>query len=169
MRLDQYKNPIFNSQDVFKFIYQNKIDKLKDIFVDLDSELEQFVTTSELSLSTPPSENKSIKEFDSASQNQWFMPESYATIDIDSYVLSKIDLSNQIEVDRIVEELQEFKKRNMYQLLQWLIYFVDTCTEKNIVWGVGRGSSVSSYVLYLIGVHKINSIKFNLPWTDFLR
>lgn len=169
MRLDQYKNPIFNSQDVFKFIYQNKIDKLKDIFVDLDSELEQFISTSELNLSTPPSENKSIKEFDFASQNQWFMPESYARIDIDSYVLSKIDMSDQLEVDRIIEELQEFKKRNMYQLLQWLIYFVDTCTDHNIVWGVGRGSSVSSYVLYLIGVHKINSIKFNLPWSDFLR
>ena len=97
------------------------------------------------------------------------MPETYKNIDIDSYVLARIDVSNQIEVTRIVEELQEFKKRNMYQLLQWLIYFVDTCTEKNIVWGVGRGSSVSSYVLYLIGVHKIDSIKFNLPWTDFLR
>lgn len=169
MRLDQYKNPIFNSQDVFKLIYQNKLDKLEDVFVDFDSEIDSLVNISGLKLTCPPAETISLNEFDHEAKSQWFMPETYKNIDIDSYILSRIDMSNQAEVTRIVEELQEFKKRDMYQLLQWLIYFVDTCTEKNIVWGVGRGSSVSSYVLYLIGVHKIDSIKFNLPWTDFLR
>ena len=35
--------------------------------------------------------------------------------------------------------------------------------------GVGRGSSVASYILYLIGVHRIDSIKYNLDWKEFLR
>jgi len=48
-------------------------------------------------------------------------------------------------------------------------YFVDTMQANNVVWGVGRGSSVASYVLYLIGVHKIDSIKYNLDWQEFLR
>jgi DNA polymerase III alpha subunit len=39
----------------------------------------------------------------------------------------------------------------------------------NIVWGVGRGSSVASYVLYLIGVHKINSMYYDLDIEEFLR
>ena len=67
------------------------------------------------------------------------------------------------------EELDAFKARNMLDLLRWLKYFVDTCSKEGIVWGVGRGSSVSSYVLYLIGVHSIDPIKFNLDWREFLR
>jgi DNA polymerase III alpha subunit len=57
----------------------------------------------------------------------------------------------------------------MINLLRWMKYFVDTCTEYDIVWGVGRGSSVASYVLYLIGVHSIDPIKYNLDWQEFLR
>ena len=48
-------------------------------------------------------------------------------------------------------------------------YIIDTLRENNIVWGVGRGSSVSSYMLYLIGVHKVDSIKYNLNINEFIR
>ena len=41
--------------------------------------------------------------------------------------------------------------------------------KNNIVWGVGRGSSVSSYVLFLMGVHKVDSMKYNLDIKDFLK
>jgi len=34
---------------------------------------------------------------------------------------------------------------------------------------VGRGSSVASYCLYLLGVHKINSLKFDLDIKEFLK
>ena len=57
----------------------------------------------------------------------------------------------------------------MINLLRYMIYLVDFMRENGIVWGVGRGSSVASYVLYLIGVHKIDSIKFGLDWREFLR
>jgi DNA polymerase III alpha subunit len=59
--------------------------------------------------------------------------------------------------------------RNLFQLLQYLKYLVDTMRKHNIVWGVGRGSSVASYVLYLIGVHKINSMYYDLDIEEFLR
>ena len=48
-------------------------------------------------------------------------------------------------------------------------YVVDTLRDNNIVWGVGRGSSVSSYVLYLIGIHKIDSVKYALPIDEFFK
>ena len=67
------------------------------------------------------------------------------------------------------EELDAFKERDMINLLRYMIYLVDFMRENDIVWGVGRGSSVASYVLYLIGVHKINSIQFDLDWREFLR
>jgi len=70
---------------------------------------------------------------------------------------------------RLIEELQEYRERNMLELLLWLKYFVDTCEKNNILWGVGRGSSVASYVLYLLKVHRIDSLKYNLDYQDFLR
>jgi len=57
----------------------------------------------------------------------------------------------------------------MLDLLKWLKYLVDTMRQNNIVWGVGRGSSVSSYVLYMLGVHKIDSLKYNLDFKEFMR
>jgi DNA polymerase III alpha subunit len=41
--------------------------------------------------------------------------------------------------------------------------------ERNIVWGVGRGSSVASYVLFLIGTHKVDSVKYELDFNEFLK
>jgi DNA polymerase III alpha subunit len=57
----------------------------------------------------------------------------------------------------------------MFDLLFYLKYLVDTLRENKVVWGVGRGSSVASYVLYLIGIHKIDSIKYDLDITEFLK
>ena len=73
------------------------------------------------------------------------------------------------EYSRICDEFEEFKKRDMLSLLKYMIYLVDFMKENSIVWGVGRGSSVASYILYLIGVHRINSIQFDLDWREFLR
>ena len=46
---------------------------------------------------------------------------------------------------------------------------IDTLREKNVVWGVGRGSSVASFCLFLIGVHKVNPILYKLKINEFLR
>jgi len=66
-------------------------------------------------------------------------------------------------------ELAEYKARNLFPVLQLLIYIIDTMRKNNLVWGVGRGSSVSSYLLYLIGVHKVDSVKYNLNIKEFLK
>ena len=57
----------------------------------------------------------------------------------------------------------------MYDVLYVMKYIVDTLRENKVLWGVGRGSSVSSYVLFLIGIHKIDSVKYNLPIEEFFK
>jgi len=108
-----------------------------------------------------------LAEFDKNNQSKWFMPDEYKTIDVTDYV-KKLCYTEQ-ELIRVNEELTEFLKRDMIILLRYMIYLVDYMRENKIVWGVGRGSSVASYVLYLIGVHKINSIHYDLDWKEFLR
>ena len=84
--------------------------------------------------------------------------------------LAKIKTPAEDEtMQRVWEELDAFKERDMHNLLRYMIYLVDFMREHNIVWGVGRGSSVSSYVLYLIGIHKVDSIKYGLDINEFLR
>lgn len=68
--------------------------------------------------------------------------------------------------DEEMEWLLEHKKQDM---LRTLVYVADTLENSEIPWGVGRGSSISSYVLYLIGVHDIDPIKYDLDWREFLR
>jgi DNA polymerase III alpha subunit len=62
-----------------------------------------------------------------------------------------------------------FQERNLFDLLRYLKYLVDTLQANRMIWGVGRGSSVASYVLYLLGVHRIDSMFYDLDPSEFLR
>ena len=99
--------------------------------------------------------------------NNWFMPDTYKQMDIKKFVLDLC--KTQEELDRVNIELEEYEKRNLIMLLRQMKYIVDTLRKNNIVWGVGRGSSVASYVLHLLGVHKINSIKYDIPLNEFFK
>ena len=89
------------------------------------------------------------------------------SFDIAKFVLDKC--KNEEELQRAGEELLLYQERDMFMLLCYLKYFVDTMRKNKIVWGVGRGSSVSSFVLYLIGVHRINSLYYDLSIDEFLK
>jgi len=99
--------------------------------------------------------------------NNWFMPDSYKNMDIEKFVLMQCKTDEQIE--RVSIELKEFEKRNLIMLLKQVKYIVDTLRSNNIVWGVGRGSSVASLVLHILGVHKIDPIKYNIPLNEFFK
>jgi DNA polymerase III alpha subunit len=97
----------------------------------------------------------------------WFIPLSYQNDDIEQFCLSKC--KSEQELARVQLELELYNKHGMIPVLKTMKYVVDTLRENNIVWGVGRGSSVASYVLHIIGVHKIDSIKYNIPIEEFFK
>lgn len=111
--------------------------------------------------------SNTIVEFDKELQEKWFMPEEYYNLDIAEYILSLC--KEEYELQRVGQELLLFQERNLFNLLRYLKYLVDTMRKNNVVWGVGRGSSVASYVLFLIGVHKIDSIYYQLDIEEFLK
>lgn len=96
----------------------------------------------------------------------WFIPEDYCP-NLMEMLYGMCETDEQTE--RVSQELELFVKHNMVDVLYVMKYVVDTLRENHVVWGVGRGSSVASYVLYLIGVHKIDSIKYNLPIEEFFK
>jgi DNA polymerase III alpha subunit len=105
--------------------------------------------------------------FDQIQQQTWHMPAEYLELDIAQHVLNLC--STQEELQRVGAELLLYQERDLFNLLRYLKYFVDTMRKNGVVWGLGRGSSVASYILYLLGVHKINSLYYDLPIEEFLK
>ena len=100
------------------------------------------------------------------------IPQHYKNIDVEEYIRGLIPTSGdsaEAVKARVEMELDMYKTRNLYPIIQLLIYIVDTMRRNNLVWGVGRGSCVSSYVLYILGVHKVDSYKYNLDIKEFLK
>jgi DNA polymerase III alpha subunit len=108
-----------------------------------------------------------VAQYHKQNQNNWHMPEKYKQLDIAEYLLKLC--TTDAELQRVGAELLLYQERDMFDLLRFLVYIVDVMREQDIVWGVGRGSSVASYVLYLIGVHKIDSLYYDLDIAEFLR
>jgi len=171
MKTDSLGIPRFSNRDLFDMIYSGHIDKCHVVLCDESVDVDKFNNYADEN--GLPSLTKYIpldvdqNTFDGVCQGEWFMPDKYKELSVNEYVLDKCN--GPEEYQRAYEELQEFGKRGMYNLLRYMIYLVDFMRENDIVWGVGRGSSVASYVLYLIGVHRINSIQFDLDWREFLR
>lgn len=167
MRTNNLGQSVFDSNDLINMIYQGHVDKLLDVVVEQDTEILEFQQALDTVFQTEIT-NVDQNTFDQNNQRNWAMPQEYKELDIEAWIYEQGPPWDP-EHARIQLELEEFRQRNMIDLLRWLKYFVDTCRTNNIVWGVGRGSSVASYVLYLIGVHKIDSIKYNLDFSEFMR
>jgi len=166
---DKFGNIIYQQKDLLELIYQG-FTALDKLVVEPFDKLSQFEENSNIKLTTPNIllENISIEEFDQALQSDWFIPEEYQTMDIEAWVIEQAAPWDP-NYTRVQEELEAFRTRNLLPLLKALKYLVDTMRQNNIVWGVGRGSSVASYVLFLMEVHRIDSLKYNLDWREFLR
>lgn len=172
MNIDKYGQVSISEQEAFEALYAGKIKTLDNILVNGDvaqynrSRLLNADRIPELIVSEDLSDT-SIELFDEANQCDWFMPEEYQSFPIVDWLYEQC--STKQERDRVDAELILFVQHGMFDLLFYLKYLVDTMRENKIVWGVGRGSSVASYVLYLMGVHRINSIKYNLDINEFLK
>ncbi len=112
-------------------------------------------------------EDLTQEAYDHRCQSTWFMPEEYKQLDIAAHVLNLCQ--TDAELQRVGQELLLFQERDLFDLLKYLKYLVDTMRANQVIWGVGRGSSVASYVLYLLGVHRIDSMYYDLDPAEFLR
>jgi DNA polymerase III alpha subunit len=173
MKFSKHGQVILNEDDVFEGMYSGKITDLGTIFLDNDEECKKFnesVKKNHDSLGGCKvfiEDDLTQEEFDKANQEQWFMPEEYRTYDIIDWLYCECRTIE--EKERVTQELKLYAQHNMFTLLKYIKYLVDTMRKNNIVWGVGRGSSVASYCLYLIGVHKVDSIKYKLDIHEFLK
>ena len=171
MKIDEYGAVFLTADELFNSIYSGKIKDFQNLYID-DASALQFNDSKNINrdaisnISVYQAPTNSATEVDKSHQRNWFMPEDYCPDLIQQlYAMCATDEQK----DRVSLELELFIQHNMLDLLYYLKYLVDTMREHKIVWGVGRGSSVASYCLYLIGIHKIDSLKYNLDIKEFLK
>jgi DNA polymerase III alpha subunit len=170
MKYDQYGQTYTNSQELCDLLYKNP--GLDISLFQVEDSIEYNRSVAELHaeldlLDSYHNIDMSVEEFDRVLQTNWRMPQEYRELDIAEYVLSLC--KEEHELQRVGQELLMYQERDLFDLLRYLKYLVDTLRKNNVVWGVGRGSSVASYVLFLIGVHRIDSLYYDLNIDEFLK
>ena len=170
MRQNNVGEMIFSEDDVCDQLMQGRtVDSLKGMIVDSTVNLEKAAMFLEY---VPPFISENLhngnpEAIHQGFQQAWHMPDEYKQLDIAEYVLGLC--VNEAELQRCGQELLMYQERDLFNLLRYLKYLVDVMTKHQLIWGVGRGSSVASYVLYKLGVHRIDSMYYELNVEEFLR
>jgi len=172
MKTDHLGQIIFSEDDCVSMLMRGQSIHVNGMLVDATVDLETaalmlehaptFVQYNEMTMQAI-----TVEDFDHRNQSQWLMPDEYKNLDIAEYVLSLCE--SEAALQRVGEELLLYQARNLFDLLKYLKFLVDVMKSNNLIWGVGRGSSVASYVLYLLKVHRIDSLHYNLDIAEFLR
>jgi DNA polymerase III alpha subunit len=168
MRIDAYGQKIYTENDLCEIYLMDPDRTLRNVLTETEIKFNPALELGNVpkTIAYVPFEG-SLEDFDKRFQETWFIPDAYKNFDIAEYVLSLC--KTDAELQRVGQELIMYQDRDMFGLLIYLKYLVDTMRKNNVIWGVGRGSSCASFVLYLIGVHRINSLYYDLPIEEFLK
>ena len=173
MRTNKFGEMIMQQEDLCDLVMQGREPwRMAHMTVETDLDITRMIHTVEdpgqmITWTFPADDSQAVPDYDAIQQGQWFMPDRYKQLDIAAHVLALCETDAQLQ--RVGQELLMFQERGLFDLLRYLAYLVDTLRDNRVIWGVGRGSSVASYVLYLLGVHRIDSMFYDLDPAEFLR
>lgn len=172
MKTDHLGQMVFSEDDCVAMLMRGQNIPINGMLVDATVDLEtaavilehapKFIQYNELAMQVV-----SVQDFDHENQGRWLMPDKYKNMDIAEHVLSLCE--SEAALQRVGQELLLYQARDLFDLLRYLKFLVDVMQQNNLIWGVGRGSSVASYVLYLLKIHRIDSLHYNLDIAEFLR
>lgn len=105
----------------------------------------------------------------------WQLPSEYAQLDLGEYFSARYDeVASSFtpaqcvsRLARIIAELEEVERRKMTEFFRTVIYILDQLRAHQVVWGVGRGSSCASYLLFLAGLHVVDCVMMEVPLEEF--
>ena len=173
MKTSKFGEIVLDQDDLIDVIMQGRdVTAMRDVTVAPGIDIEQLIQLVEnpdklMTWKFPEGSDISVPEFDQIRQSRWYMPDEYRNMDIAEHILGLCDTQEQLQ--RCGEELLMFQEHELFDLLKYMKYLVDVMRENRVIWGVGRGCSVASYVLYKLGVHRIDSMFYDLDPREFLR
>ena len=171
VKVNMYGQAILSSSDLQQLILQGRnighLNVIPDEEIELFNQYQADLLKETITFLGEPEEKLTFDEFHQERADEWIFPVVYQQIDVRAWLLDKC--TTQIEIDRVLLEYSLYEERGLIMLLRLFIYLVEYMRNNGFIWGVGRGSSVSSYILYLIGIHRVNSLKYNLEISDYLK
>lgn len=179
MIVNEYGQVTFDTNEIINKLYTQEWQTVTGFVESLDEiakwnqNCQQFELVPVESQQTPQQDPQS---YHSELSYQWKMPIEFLKFDpmvFFSQELVNRSLNQQEYLDYLVGEIKTWDNimthESAVNLWKFLHYLIKTCEIKDIVTGVGRGSSVSSLVLYLLGVHHVDPVKYKLDYKEFLR
>lgn len=97
--------------------------------------------------------------------------------DMYDLIMQKFSIINEFEnddkileqkIDRLLYEWDCVNQLKKLPLLYIVVHVINTLNGKKIPWSA-RGSSAASYLLYVLGVHHIDSFAFDLDPNEFFK
>jgi DNA polymerase III alpha subunit len=172
MTVDEYGQVHYSIKEIIEILYQRPDFDLSEIAIEktennkYNEHCEELLEEMQI-LSDHNALTENVEDFHKMRMNTWFMPDAYKRLDILEFCLDQCETTE--ERQRVNDEMMMFESRKLIPVLQYIKYLVDTMRKNKIVWGVGRGSSLSSFVLFLLGINKVNPLLHNLDIHEFLR
>jgi len=168
--IDEYGRYQLGTEEAIELLLQNKdIDGC--FFVDEEDVLLYNANVGKVlgseKLKMYEKESLSFEDFHARLQSSWVTPWEYTLLDMKQELISLCE--TDVERDRVNAEYQLFEKHEMIELIRFMKYFMDIVQRNSLVIGVGRGSSVSLYSLYLLGIHRVDSIRYGLDYSEFFK
>jgi len=168
--VDEYGQVSFKIKDLYPLIMKGY--EIQKLLIEDGEEYQQFVQVAKAhdqDEMLPPVYSKPeipVDDLMTAYRNEWLIPERFKHLDLRVWLEQFCETQQQ--KDRIHAELDVFEKYDLFGMLRSLVYLIETFRKHKVLWGIGRGSSVSSYVLFLIGVHRVDSLAYDLDFSEFL-
>ena len=179
MIVNEYGQVNFDTQEVIDKFYAQEWNTV-DVLLEKTDELQkfnehcnQFEIEAINQVSKPTND---VLQFHADLSSRWNMPKEYKAMDILAFLTQQLQEktnASQEYTEYFMDELDAWKTfmgtEGSNDLFKFLHYLIATCKTHDIVTGVGRGSSVSSLILYLLGVHYVDPVKYKLNYKEFLR
>ena len=171
VKVNMYGQAILSADNLRELLLQGKnishLNVISSEEIELFEKYQSELLQETITFLNAPEENLTFDEFHQKCAEEWIFPVIYQQIDVKRWLLDKC--SSQAQIDRVNQEYALYEERDLIMLLRLFIFLVDYMRKNGFIWGVGRGSSVASYILYLIGVHRVDSLKYGFDIKDYLK
>jgi DNA polymerase III alpha subunit len=177
MIYNDYGHQVYQESDLIQLLISG--DSVDGCTCEDSPDIVQFINANEnaglqttISIYSEPS--TPVLEYHKFLSAEYEIPDEYKNLDLVKYVFDLVekytfDYDIELVYQRIEEELALFYEYDLENYIRSVIFIIDAFTKNNIIHGCGRGSSVASFILYLIGVHYIDPIKYDINISEFLR
>jgi DNA polymerase III alpha subunit len=102
----------------------------------------------------------------------WKTPEPYSTMDVSEecmHALVTKGLDDEAYSTRLLSELARAEELEMFDFIRCLVWITDTLRSQGIPWGLGRGSSCASLIMFLLGINKVDPVRYDIPMEEFYK